>query len=248
MRGMFVTGTDTGVGKTVVAAGVVAALRAEGLDVGVSKPIQSGNRAGDPDGDTMRLLALAGLDDPVDRVNLYAFAAPLAPQVAAGLEEVTVDRSRVLDHVLSAGRDALVVEGAGGWMVPLAAGWTVADLAAELGFPVLIVARPGLGTVNHTVLTAGAVRAAGLEVAGVVLNGWGPDTDASRHTNAGLIEDYAGVRVLGMTPLIGGTITPERLRAMICDHIDLGPIRRCLAPEAAPVPAGTGGTEADPPR
>jgi dethiobiotin synthetase len=234
LRGVFVTGTDTGVGKTVVTAGLVAALRAEGRDIGVSKPVQSGNRAGDPEGDTMRLLTLAGMDDPPERVNLYAFEAPLAPLVAAELEAVEVDRRRVVEHVRASGHDGVLVEGAGGWAVPLAPGWTVGDLASELGYPVLIVARPGLGTVNHTVLTANAVRHAGLEVAGVVLNGWDSGTDASRSTNARLIEEYGGVPVLGLAPRLDGAITTGRLRGMICDHIDLGPIRRCLA---ARVPA-----------
>jgi dethiobiotin synthetase len=235
LRGLFVTGTDTGVGKTVVTAGLVAALRAEGIDVGVSKPVQSGNRARDPEGDTMRLLTLAGLDDPPERVNLYAFEASLAPLVAGELEGVGIAPTRVIEHVRGAGHGAVLVEGAGGWMVPLAPGWTVAGLAAGLGYPVVIVARPGLGTVNHSVLTAEAVRKAGLEVAGVVLNGWDRGTDASRSTNARLISEYGAVRVLGTTPRLEDPITTDRLRGMICDHIDLGPIRRCLA---APVPAG----------
>ncbi|HEU4867643.1 MAG TPA: dethiobiotin synthase [Actinomycetota bacterium] len=237
MRGIFVTGTDTGVGKTVITAGVAAALRSEGMDVGVCKPIQSGHLATDPEGDTIQLLSLSGVEDAPAMVNRYSFSAALAPLVAARLEDQTISADEVIGHVaqMDGVHDSLLVEGAGGFMVPLAPGWTVANLAGTLGFPVLIVARPGLGTVNHTVMTAMMIQASGLEVAGVVLNGWGPDTDADSRDNAAMIEEFGGVNVLGMTPHLAGPLTTERLRGMINDHIHLGPIRRHLMP-AVPTP------------
>jgi dethiobiotin synthetase len=237
LRGIFVTGTDTGVGKTVITAGVAAALRSEGMDVGVCKPIQSGHLATDPEGDTMQLLSLSGLDDAPAMVNRYSFSPALAPLVAARLEDQTISADEVIGHVaqMDGVHDSLLVEGAGGFMVPLAPGWTVANLAGSLGFPVLIVARPGLGTVNHTVMTAMMIQASGLEVAGVVLNGWIPDNDAVSRDNAAMIEEFGGVNVLGMTPLLGGPLTTERLRGMINDHIHLGPLRRHLMP-AVPTP------------
>ncbi|CAN5763203.1 dethiobiotin synthase [soil metagenome] len=237
MRGIFVTGTDTGVGKTVITAGVAAALRSEDMDVGVCKPVQSGHLAGDLEGDTMKLLALSGLEDAPAMVNRYSFSAALAPLVAARLEGRLISSEETIAHVAEMDKvhDALLVEGAGGFMVPLAEGWTVANLAASLGYPVLIVARPGLGTVNHTVMTAMIVQATGLEVAGVVLNGWGPQNDGICRDNAAMIEEFGGVKVLGMTPLLSGPLTCERLRAMINDHIHLGPIRRHLLP-AVPTP------------
>ncbi len=237
MRGIFVTGTDTGVGKTVITAGVAAALRSEGMDVGVCKPIQSGHLATDPEGDTMQLLTLSGVEDAPAMVNRYSFSAALAPLVAARLEDQTISAEEVIGHVaqMDGVHDSLLVEGAGGFMVPLAPGWTVANLAGSLGFPVLIVARPGLGTVSHTMMTAMMIQASGLEVAGVVMNGWGPDTDAISRDNAAMIEEFGGVKVLGMTPRLAGVLTTERLRGMINDHIHLGPIRRHLMP-AAPTP------------
>ncbi len=170
-------------------------------------------------------------------VNRYSFEAPLAPLIAARLEDVTISQEEVIAHIAAfyGVHDSLMVEGAGGFMVPLAERWTIADLAGTLGFPVLIVARPGLGTVNHTLMTAAMVKEIGLEVAGVVLNGWGPDTDRSSRDNASMIEDFGGVKVLGMTPLLQGPLTSERLRGMINDHIHLGPIRRHLLP-AVPTP------------
>lgn len=245
MRGVFITGTDTGVGKTVITAGLLQQLRSEGMDLGAVKPVQSGHRAGDPEGDTRRLIDLGGLEEGPGSVNAYALAAPLAPLVAARLEGVTIDPARVLEFVraCAARHDAVLVEGAGGWMVPLAQGWMVADLAAALGLAVLIVARPGLGTVNHTVLTVKAVRDAGLEVAGVILNGPQVLTDESRRSNAGLIEEFGGVRVLGTTPWLDVAPTPDRLRGMINDHIDLGPLRRHLVPAVEWVPARGEGTK-----
>ncbi len=242
MRGLFVTGTDTGVGKTMVTAGLARAWSEEGLDVGIVKPIQSGHPATDPEGDTMRLLALSGLRARPEQVNLYSLKAPLAPLVAARLEDICIDPNLVLQHIRQAasGHEVILVEGAGGFLVPLAEYWTVADLAATLGLPVLIISRPGLGTVNHTALTVMAVREAGLEVAGVVLNGWSTGTDASRHTNAALVEEFAGVKVLGMTPWLDGPVTPARLHAMINDHVDLGALRHCLtSPLEVPAAGGT---------
>lgn len=240
MNGVFVTGTDTGVGKTVVTGGLAGALKTRGMDIGVCKPVQSGSGLSDPAGDAMQLICLAGTDDALHHVTRYSLAAPLAPEVAARLEGVQVDPKELVEHVRAqlTRHTAVLVEGAGGWLVPLAQGFLVADLAASLEMGVLIVARPGLGTVNHTLLTVGAVAAAGLAVAGVILNC--PDTasDPSFATNASLIEEYGGVRVLGTLPYMRDPLNPEAVRAMIERHIDLAPIRRLLADE---VPASRGG-------
>jgi dethiobiotin synthetase len=223
--GLFVTGTDTGVGKTVITAGLASALRARGHAVGVVKPVQSGALAEDPSGDAARLVRLAGLSETPAEVAPYAFAAPLAPAVAAGLEGRRVDRDVVLDAVqsIAARYDAVLVEGAGGLMVPLAEDWTVADLAGALGLPLLVVARAGLGTVNHTVLTVLVARQHGLDPAGVVLNG---ATDESSRTNALLIERHAGVPVVGRTPQLVGELTSERLRTLVEQHIDVDALVR----------------------
>src|SRR5918912_1688031 len=171
MRGLFVTATDTGVGKTEVACAIVRAARAGGVDVGAMKPAQSGHVAGEPS-DAARLAQAAGGADPAELVCPYTFAAPLAPAVAARLAGVEVSFGRILDaaRALAARHAALVVEGAGGLLVPLTERETYADLAGALGLPVLVVARAGLGTVNHTALTVEALRARGLALAGVVLN------------------------------------------------------------------------------
>jgi dethiobiotin synthetase len=176
VRGFFVTGPDTGVGKTVVTAGLARALRAQERTVAVFKPVQSGALADDPEGDA----ALLEAD------NVYAFEAPLAPLVAARRDGATIELEPILRRAdrLVAVHDIVLVEGAGGLLVPLAGNLLVADLARALGLPLVIVARAGLGTVNHILLTIEAARARDLAVAAVVLNG---EADTSTQDNAELI-------------------------------------------------------------
>jgi dethiobiotin synthetase len=159
----------------------------------------------------MRLKALAGLAEPPEELCGYAFAAPLAPLVAARLEEVELALPEVVVAVDRAVRrhELTLVEGAGGLLVPCGPRWTILDLAAALRFPLVVVARAGLGTVNHTLLTVDAARRRGLGVAGVVLDGEG---DESAATNAELIESFGGTRVLGRLPRLE-QVTTETLRA-----------------------------------
>jgi dethiobiotin synthetase len=189
VSGFFVSATDTGVGKTFITAALAKSLRARGRDVAVFKPVQSGARADDPSGDA----ALLGAD------CVYAFAAALAPLVAARAEGRTIELEPILARAgeLAREHELLLVEGAGGLLVPLADDLDVADLAAALGLPLVVVARAGLGTVNHTLLTIEAAKARGLEIAGVVLNG---KSDESTAGNAALIEAGSGVRVLAQVP------------------------------------------------
>lgn len=170
---LFVTGTDTGVGKTVVTAALAAALRGTGVDVRALKPVQSGD-----DDDAARIAAAAG-HAPRCR---YTFATPVSPHRAAAREGVTLAGPELVAWVHENMGGVTLVEGAGGWTVPYAFGFTVADLAAALGWPVLVVALNRLGVLNHTVLTVDAIRRRGLVVAGVVLVEGG--SDASTATNA----------------------------------------------------------------
>jgi dethiobiotin synthetase len=210
VRGLFVTATDTGVGKTEVARALVAAARAAGLDAGAMKPAQSGVAPGQPS-DADLLAAAAGGGDPMALVCPYSFAPPLAPGVAARLAGVDIALDRILEaaRALAARHQALVVEGAGGWLVPLGSGQTVADLAVALALPVLVVARAGLGTVNHAALTVAAVRARGLEVRGVVLNRTGPEDDPSVPHNAAEIERLTGAPVLASLPFVADIAARE---------------------------------------
>ncbi len=203
MRGLFVTATDTGVGKTEVACAIVSGAREAGLDVGAMKPAQSGVEPGVPS-DADRLHAAAGGGDPMALVCPYSFSPPLAPGVAARLAGVEISLGRIVDAArdLAARHAALVVEGAGGLIVPLTPRETYADLAVALGLPVLVVARAGLGTVNHTALTVEALRARGLAIAGVILNRTAPEDDASVPHNQAEIEKLTGARVLASLPYL----------------------------------------------
>lgn len=175
MHGLFITGTDTGVGKTHVAAAIVRRLRALGHRVGAYKPAASG---GEPEAgevvwsDVVRLVDACAGEFPAERVCPQCFQAPLAPPVAARQEGRAVD-AKLLRGGAEWWRDqvdVLIVEGAGGLLAPISDDDLVADVARDLGFPLLVVARAGLGTINHTLLTVEAAQARGLTVSGIVLN------------------------------------------------------------------------------
>ena len=214
MRGLFVTATDTGVGKTEVCCALLRAQRRRGLDLVAMKPAQSGHAPGEAS-DAERLWEAMDRCEPLAAVCPYSFAAPLAPAVAARVEGKEVSFARVLDRAraLSARHQALLVEGAGGLMTPLTESETYADLAVALGLPVLVVGRAGLGTVNHTALTCEALRTRGLAVHGVVLVPTSPKGDASEPYNAAEIERLTGARVLATVPFERDIALRERRMA-----------------------------------
>jgi dethiobiotin synthetase len=176
VKGVFVTGTGTEVGKTVVAAAIARALTARGCRVAVFKPAVTGlDEPGEPD---HALLRRAADSDQADaEIAPYRYGPPASPHLAAELAGEVIDPDRLRETAAAAGRDTdlLVCEGVGGLLVPLAPGYLVRDLAADLGMPLAIAASPGLGTINHTLLTIEAARAAELEVGVVVLTPW-PDS------------------------------------------------------------------------
>jgi dethiobiotin synthetase len=203
VRGLFVTGTDTGVGKTVVSASILASMRAAGLRPTPCKPFLTGlQEPADPDWPhDHRLLALAAggtVDDAAaDRVALRRFDPPLSPHLAAELAGRPLDVEQVLREVtaLVDERPPVVVEGVGGLLVPLGDGWDVRRFAAALGLAVVLVARPGLGTINHTLLSLEAARSAGLEVRAVVLDPWPERPELIERSNLETIEELGGVQV-----------------------------------------------------
>lgn len=202
--GIFITGTDTGVGKTYVAAGIAAALRRRGNDVGVMKPAETGcvMRGGRlVPRDALRLMKAAGARDALELVNPYRFRKPLAPMAAAGLDGKKINLNRIINayQTLSRGHDFMIVEGAGGIMVPLTGHYSYLDLAKALGLPVLIIARPGLGTINHTLLTVAALRQRKIAIAGIVIN-YTEDKKPglAEKTNPTAIEELSGIRIAGI--------------------------------------------------
>ena len=216
MSGLFVTGTDTGVGKTFVASALATALRARGRRVGVVKPVETGVVC-EPE-DALALRAAAGDPAPLDDVCPYRLRAPLAPAVAARLEGVRIDVDHLVALIARRSRevDVLLVEGAGGLLVPIAGRITWAELAARLALPLLIVAANRLGTVNHCALTARAAATAGLRVHGFVLSQPTPQTDESAATNADTIASLTGLPVLAV---LSHGASPADAAATIGDHV-----------------------------
>ena len=173
-----ITGTDTGVGKTFISTVLLGLLRRRGLSVAAMKPVETGVKADDPASDAMRLLDAAGAGDPVERVRPILMAEPLAPWVATQRAGGAVDLN-VLDEAfrqLSEGRDAVLVEGAGGLLVPITRDLAYDGLFVGWGLDLVVVAGNRLGALNHTLLTVRAAHDAGLRVRGVVLNSLGPES------------------------------------------------------------------------
>lgn len=208
MHGLFITGTDTDVGKTWVTCLIARAVGCNHR-VGVYKPACSGglSRDGDEFWPDIRALSRAtGNRYPPERICPQAFSAPLAPPVAAALEGREVDREllRTGADWWTPRTDLLLVEGVGGFLCPMTPEETIADLAADFDYPVVVVARASLGTINHTLLTIEAIRSRGIRVAGVVLNEpeqpADPDAAAS---NADRIQAFSGVKVLALASFNG---------------------------------------------
>ncbi len=207
-KGIFISGTDTGVGKTIVAAAIALSLRKAGLRVAVLKPVTSGavlidGRLVSEDAELLRWAS--GCTAPDRDIAPYLLREPLAPSEAAAREGVVIDLLLVREAFerLSATHDFVIVEGAGGLLVPLAENLLVADLVENLSLPLLIVARPNLGTVNHTLMTCECARSRGIEVLGVVINGQPSQPDLAEEYAARVISEYASVPVLAVLPRCG---------------------------------------------
>ncbi|HET9162371.1 MAG TPA: dethiobiotin synthase [Solirubrobacterales bacterium] len=193
MRGVFVTGTGTEVGKTVVAAVIAHTLAGEGQRVAVFKPAVTGlEEEGEPDHALLR--RAAGSEQSDAEISPYRYGPPMSPHLAAARAGEEIAPARLLEaaHAASAAADVLVCEGVGGLLVPLNADYLVRDLAVDLALPIVVVASPGLGTINHTLLTLAAARSAGLDVAAAVLTPWpeepSPIEESNRETIAALGE------------------------------------------------------------
>jgi dethiobiotin synthetase len=204
LRGLFVTGTDTGVGKTVVAAAIAAALRDDGVAVSTLKPVMTG--LDDPASDEWphdhELLARVVRRRP-EEVARFTFGPAASPHLAAELSGTPLPGERIEASVREAanGAEVVVVEGVGGLLVPLSGTYDVRELALALGMPVVIAARPGLGTINHTLLTLEAARLAGLEVSAVVLTPWPPDPSTIERSNRETIARLGNVEVAALAPV-----------------------------------------------
>lgn len=202
MRGLFVTGTGTEVGKTIVAAVLARGFATAGERVAVFKPAVTGlNDPGEPDQALLR--RAAGSTQSDDEIAPYRYGPPASPHLAAAEagEEVDPERLRQVARAAAARADLIVCEGVGGLLVPLAGPYLIRDLAVDLGLPLIVAAQPGLGTINHTLLTVEVSRAAGLSVTAVVLTPWAEKPSAIEASNRETIEALADVPVLTLSHL-----------------------------------------------
>jgi dethiobiotin synthetase len=198
LRGVFITGTDTEVGKSVVAASICAALAARGERVAAFKPAVTGldDDPGEFGRDHELLASAASAGQTPEDVAPHRFGPPVSPHLAAELAAVTIEPAGLV--AAARAHELLVCEGVGGLLVPITPGYLVRDLALDLALPVVIAARPGLGTINHTLLTVEAARAAGLPVAGVVMTPWREEPMAMERSNRVTIERLGRVPVTGL--------------------------------------------------
>jgi dethiobiotin synthetase len=203
-KGIFITGTDTGVGKTVVAAGIAGALKQKGINVAVMKPVQSGGvwrkkRLVSLDLEMMR--KAIGLTEDINLLNPYCLEPPMAPFLAAEISGIEIKTKKILEAYwqLAEKYEFLIVEGAGGLLVPIRDDYLMADLIKDLKLPLLVVARPSLGTINHTALTIKYAQSQGLPIKGVIINGL-REMGLVEKTNPQIIERITSVPVLGIIP------------------------------------------------
>jgi dethiobiotin synthetase len=212
MSVLLVTGTDTGVGKTLVTASIAAALRARGTSVAVAKPAETGCRreaGGLYAEDAATLAAAVDSREPLDEICPWRFADPLAPALAAERSGAAIDVDALVETLRRRGRaaDLLLVEGAGGLLVPLRGRTSYADVAATLAAPVLVVVGSRLGAVNATLLTLEVLAARGIAIAGYVVNRIAPSPDLAAATNGALLRRVTPARCLGEIPWIPDAAT-----------------------------------------
>ncbi len=218
-KGIFIAGTDTGVGKTVIAGALTIALKDMGYSAGVMKPVETGCRKSGKKlipSDSIFLKKASGSRDSLELINPYRFKRPLAPAVASELEGVRIDISHILKtyNTLRKRHDIVIVEGAGGILVPVYKDYLFIDLIRDMESPIIIVARPGLGTINHTLLTIRCAQEYGVPVIGFIINHTKSSrSDPSEKTNPLVIKRLSNVPLIGNFPFIHGLKgKPQRLK------------------------------------
>ncbi|MBT3606276.1 MAG: dethiobiotin synthase [Candidatus Latescibacteria bacterium] len=226
MCGIFITGTDTEIGKTAITAGLASVLKQQDHNVGVMKPVAAGSRA-----DAIILQTSAGVSDTLEEINPIFLNNPLSPNVAAQIESKTLD----IDHIrttynqLKNRHNLMLVEGVGGLLVPILDHFSVADLIAQLNLPILIVARAALGTINHTLLTIEAAKSRNLEILGVIYNTLSPTpNNTAAQTSPDIITRISNVPSLGTIPYAPDVDIDKNhlgsLPQLIKKHIHLQPL------------------------
>lgn len=232
--GFFVTATDTSVGKTVVSAAIIRALTLFGLKVAAMKPIEtgclkSGKMLQSSDGAFLKKLTV--MDEKINIVTPYMFELPLSPYTASYKEKKEIETDvifKAYDGLLKK-YDSIVIEGAGGLYVPIKKGYFMADLAREMELPLIIVARPGLGTINHTMLTISYARSKGIPIAGVIFNYVSqPDYSQAEKTNPSVLKELTDVPFLGTFPFLP-VVEEETIDRAVLKSLDLDALKRSFS-------------------
>lgn len=230
MKSLFITGTDTGVGKTTISACLSAFLSInKRLNVGVMKPFETGLSKRNKDQlpwDAICLKEASGSPDDLNMISPYTFEAPVAPEVAAYRENIQIDLSmvdRIYKKMLKE-HDIMIIEGAGGVLVPIKRKFFYGDLIKRWGCPTIIVSRLGLGTINHTLLTAGYLKTRGIKIVGVILNNHDGVSDIAAKTNPEILSTYLKCPILGIFPhkkgLLKEGMNRQHLARTFAKHID----------------------------
>ena len=225
LRGVFITGTDTGVGKTIFSAALAIFLRHRGINVGVMKPAESGVDDSSTLGNDGALLAWAAeVNDAPDLISPYRLKEPLAPSVAAKREGVKIIPGHIQEcfEELSSQHDFMIVEGAGGLMAPLVGGILFADIARQMQLPLLVVTRPDLGTINHTFLTVFAAQQMQLPLAGYLINRMPEKPDVACETAPHSMSSLISSDLLGVLPDINEQ-DPENIVRLLATEIESSP-------------------------
>lgn len=232
---IFITATDTDVGKTFVTAGLAAIMQSLGYKAGVFKPIQSGAISKNSFLVSPDLAFIKTIDPYINTASSYVLKAPVAPSIAAEIDNVKIKMSVIMNDyaALSLKCDTVIVEGAGGIATPCAPQMIMSDIIKELRLPVVIVARPDLGTINHIILTVNHAKAAGIEIAGVIINKYPEITsDIAIKTAPRLIEEYSDAKVVGIVKnLDNARITPGLLIDTMLNSVDLEKIFNIKIPK-----------------
>ena len=223
MKPLFITGTDTGVGKTTVTSSLSAFLSLrKNMNVGVMKPFESGLSKRDKDllpWDAICLREASGSADDLNDISPYTFESPIAPEVAANMEHIQIDMDlvdRIFRNIVKK-HDIVVIEGAGGVLVPIKKDFFYVDLIKKWETPTIIVSRLGLGTINHTLLTNNFLQSRGVKVLGVILNDNDGTGDLAARTNPEVLKRYLNVPVLGVFPYIQGLLKEGMDRELLAD-------------------------------
>lgn len=233
---VFVTGTDTDIGKTVITAGLAAVMQSLGYKAGVYKPFQSGAEEKNGFLISPDLSFVKQLDFYVETLCTYLLKPPTAPYIAAEIDGININLSTVRRdfQTMKQTCEVVLVEGAGGLMVPVTKEKLMLDVAKMLDIPIVIVIRPNLGTVNHTLLTINQANSAGLDVAGVIINRYPSETDdMAIKTAPRLIEEYTDADILGIVPEIPNFqyVKPGALINIFVNSIDIEKIFRIKIPK-----------------